>query len=519
MKKVASNRRFCWKRICRLVLVAGAFPWALVSVWRANIVSLTESNDDPPRLAARDRFAVRRHRAPSRANEVLLPRPPVHTRGDAPAQRNNNKSNSNASSVGAAATASPVRDAVPSSPSSSHSPYAYVFLIGYCDPDKVTYKRYVAGVSVAAYLLRKYGSRQDMVLYIMMSETSMRTTLPLEDFRVFDALNVTVRQIPTARQQTYHRLQLQKFRALGLAQYRRVLFLDCDVMPLANLDVLFELSDPNVHDPPMLKENVVFVDYAVPANGGIWMVAPRVGDLAHVNGLIRDAQLLRNQGVDGKEPWRDFPPHPWEAIRDRGDAYHYFAVSGDQGLLYSWVRHYRRTYSHVIKGGVVVNYVPDESNDTHGVRVESILETPFLPHWDVWPADTAAWGTNRSQLVGTHAQFGHGGAFQCFHHFINSAGKPWSEQGCVGTFRWDKDKSPVSDPGANVDERAARFWCQTFVELDARYNSSVPLDVLRSTTEELGRHQVEFVHWASEGPITNLLEPDFDPRDPMKTGK
>jgi hypothetical protein len=489
--------RPCWTGSWRLLL-ALSFPSALVSMWRANLL-LSAVRDEPRLVALDDRVvvAIRRRHA---AKEPV----PLSAHKARVAQKRSNGSSSSSSSPAAAVSR---RGRVVQ----SQSPYAYVFLMGFVDPDKpAAYKPHLAGISIAAYLLRKYGSRQDMVLYIMMSEFSKHPTLPDEDFLVLDALNVTVRQIPTVSNQTFHRLQLQKFRALGLAQYRRVMYMDSDVLPLVNLDVLFKLSDPHVRDPPPLKENLVFVDYAVPSNGGIWMLAPHEGDLQHVNGWIREAQVLRNQGVEGREPWRRYAPQPWEALTVKSDKYEFYAVSGDQGLLLSWVRHYRRTYSHVIKGGKIVNYVPDE-NDTHAAHVESTI-----PPLDMWPADMEAWGTDRTRLVGTHADFGHGGAFQGFHHFINDAGKPWYDFGCVESDRWDKEKRPVSEEGPDMDndERAVRFWCQTFVELDAMYNSTVQLNDLHNTPRRL-RHSdpSKVLQWATEGPITNLLEPDFDPRD------
>jgi alpha-N-acetylglucosamine transferase len=51
---------------------------------------------------------------------------------------------------------------------------------------------------------------------------------------------------------------LDKFRILGMTEYRRVLFLDGDVVPLVNLDYLFELSDPaHTTTPTILMENLV----------------------------------------------------------------------------------------------------------------------------------------------------------------------------------------------------------------------------------------------------------------------
>jgi hypothetical protein len=127
-----------------LLFLVLAFPTALVSMWHA-ASSLTEACDQRTHTALED-FAVRH--APTRHDAV----PVDSMEGTAPLH-----TTSTISSPAASAT---VRCAP--------SPYAYVFLMGFCDPDRPTHKPYVAGVSVAAYLLRKYGSRQNMILYVMM---------------------------------------------------------------------------------------------------------------------------------------------------------------------------------------------------------------------------------------------------------------------------------------------------------------------------------------------------------------
>jgi hypothetical protein len=112
--------------------------------------------------------------------------------------------------------------------------------------------------------------------------------------------------------------------------------------------------------------------------------------------------------------------------------------------------------------------------------------------------------------VGTHAKFGHGGAFKCFHHFINFIGKPLYDGGCVHTFRWNKEKSPVSE-GADIDERASRFWCQTFVELDGLYNSTVQLYDLHNVPRQSSQNDpINRLQWS---PTLIPEISDFDPRD------
>jgi alpha-N-acetylglucosamine transferase len=91
-----------------------------------------------------------------------------------------------------------------------------------------------------------------------MSFHSKTTTLPAEDIRLLAAMQVKVKYIPKSRDENFYRVMLDKFRILALNEYRRVLFLDGDVVPLVNLNYLFELSDPtHTTTPTVLMENLV----------------------------------------------------------------------------------------------------------------------------------------------------------------------------------------------------------------------------------------------------------------------
>lgn len=302
-------------------------------------------------------------------------------------------------------------------------------------------------------------------------------------------------------------MTLQKFRIIGLSRYRRVLFLDTDAIPLLNTDYLFEYSDPSVTDPTILKENLVVVDYGAPANAGTFMLKPNATDMIFVNDMIKEAQLVRNKGVEGGEPWRRFRPDPWDAFDMSGTTYDFHCVSGDQGLLWSWVRHYKRTYSYVLKDGSIQNYVPDGEG---GVRVEGRIEKPFLPHRLVWPSDRSAWGTNQSLPANPSPHDGQLGAYANFFHYWRN-GKPWYGEGCSEV--WDNSSKPPNARGITHTERAKRFWCQTYYELSVKYNTSIKVSSIRGAVRELRYHpSVSAEMWATPGPITNLLDPDFDPR-------
>jgi hypothetical protein len=434
----------------------------------------------------------------------------------------------------------PTTPAKPSPPATT-SPYAYVFLLAGCDvKHPESYRPLLSSIYVAIHLLRQYGSTQDAIVYVMMMSTTTSenddaaapttnsttkptiATLSADELRVLAELNATVRQIPSVSKPTFHRVMLQKFRVLGLTQYKRVMFLDCDVMPLVNLDVFFELSDPAVTPRPVLKENLIFLDYVSPANGGTFMLSPRPGDLEQVNGMIKEAQLLRNKGIEGKEPWRQFKPDRWDAFDKSGTQYDFHAVSGDQGLLWSWVRHYQRHFSHVVKDGIVKNYAPSDTDNT-SVRLESVLDEPFAPDHDpVWPVETSVWGTLDDALryraahppkpgTVTKPHDAHMGAFGALFHFLLAGGgKPWYREGCKD--RWDAQRMPAHDTHDHA-EKARRFWCQTYHEITVLHNFSVPASDLHSLSKAASYHpSIGSEMWATPGPVTNLLEPDFDPR-------
>ena len=77
---------------------------------------------------------------------------------------------------------------------------------------------------------------------------------------------------------------LDKFQILDLTEYSRVIFLDSDVIPLCNMDYIFELSEGGrVGNGNMtLKENLVVAWKHEPSQGGLFMLRPCIGKLAEL---------------------------------------------------------------------------------------------------------------------------------------------------------------------------------------------------------------------------------------------
>ena len=166
--------------------------------------------------------------------------------------------------------------------------YAVAFVIGSCDPERPSYRYYIYNVLVATRIMRMHCSKADVIVFIQMSWQSPESVLPLSDILPLQKMGVTILYIPKSPEETFYRTQLDKFRILSLTEYSRVLFMDGDVMPLANLDYLFYLSEIGV-----FKSNLVIEGGREPANGGFFMLKP--GNLEQMSDIVvrRETKALQ----------------------------------------------------------------------------------------------------------------------------------------------------------------------------------------------------------------------------------
>ena len=243
----------------------------------------------------------------------------------------------------------------------------------------------IDNIIVAARILRDHGSKSDIVALFQMSHHSNYTELPEEDSRVLEQMNVKIQYIPKSPNENFYRTNVDKFRILGLSDYRRVLFMDGDVMPTKNLDYLFEMSDgPNA----VLKENVVMQGVWEPANGGFFMLAPNQDDLRLVNSIIQQREEYARTHpypffdvVNGWGHTHD-PSDPWLAKSSSGTNWTFLAAFADQGLLYHWVKYAKKSVSIVQFNGNVHNWglnssLTSASFEEQNVTLQEILVKPF----------------------------------------------------------------------------------------------------------------------------------------------
>jgi len=381
-----------------------------------------------------------------------------------------------------------------------NSPYAYVFLLTPVKLENSQYKKYLYGIYVSSYLLRKFGSTADIVVFLQFYYDSS-TALPQKELDLLQALNITVRILPRRsprRVELFPYLNLNKLRILTLTEYRRVLFLDADVMPIANMDVLFHMSDPQsgVELSPRLQENFVVQGHFCPYNGGVFMLTPHAGDIRRIQELVQKRLTQVEPSLsDGQVPlngpdttvadlfnmtvgWgRPLPPAGWEGIRKRGKHWNFFYSSLDQGLLYHWVKLEQQQLSLLMLNGSVVNYVPNDGHPSlpksDVVKVESMIDPfPSRPappashrHDPLFLDPSICW---ELCVDDPHTRYPCwekmcSGAWTYFVHFFGKL-KPW-----YTGYPADLNKTTAASS-------AIHFWFTAFDEFNAKYKAEIDVN-------------------------------------------
>lgn len=242
--------------------------------------------------------------------------------------------------------------------------YAYAFVIGGCDPDRPSYRNYIYNVLVASHILHQKGSRSDIHLFIQMACRSRHTQLIAEEVRWLKAMNISIHYLPKYRDESFYKIMLEKFQILRLTQYRRVFFLDADVMPLINLDYLMELSDQGV-----LEENILVPGPTSPGNGGFFVLKPFTGAMDRVRKLIkkkdRRIALLPFPHWDERLGWghQIIPPDHWEnRLGQTGHRWKFYGDYADQGLLFHWAKYERKSVTIIFPKGRIENWGTAKTN-------------------------------------------------------------------------------------------------------------------------------------------------------------
>jgi len=269
----------------------------------------------------------------------------------------------------------------------TNSPYAYAFVIGGVNPSKPAYKGFLYNILVSARVLRQLGSTADVVAFFQLSHAYRRSdTLPDEDLRALRGMGIKIYYIERSEHESFYETVMNKFRILQLTQYKRVLLMDGDVMPVSNLDYLFHLSDDNKFGPgnSTLRENVIVSGPWEPSNAGFFMLTPSQGDYDHILDIIQKRKQQADADdvlFDEVKGWGHVIEEgdEWVSRRETGRNWTFHFAFSDQGLLYHWTKYVKHSVS-IVYHGRVENWSPVEVNGKIKAVKERVLDQPFLEH-------------------------------------------------------------------------------------------------------------------------------------------
>ena len=305
----------------------------------------------------------------------------------------------------------------------TNSPYAYSYVIGGVNPSKPVYKGFLYNILVSTRILRQLGSTADVVAFFQLSYAyKISETLPDEDLRALRGMGIKVFYIERSEDESFYEIVMNKFRILQLTQYRRVLLMDGDVMPVANLDYLFELSDDNKYGPgnSTLRENVIVAGPWEPSNAGFFMLTPSLGDYDKIQEIIQMRyQQAEADGVffDVVKGWGHVIEEgdEWVSRHESGQNWTFHFAFSDQGLLYHWTKYIKHSVT-IVYQDMVENWSPINTNGAIKAVKERVLVEPFVNY--------------SNPLL---RQYSSCKKFMCdFIHFTGS-GKPWLRKPLLDT--------------------------------------------------------------------------------------
>lgn len=341
------------------------------------------------------------------------------------------------------------------------SPFAYAFFLGGIPTihngtttTASGYRGLLYNILVSVHMLRRTGSKADMVLMVHMAEP--HSTLPSADLDMIRDLDIMLQYVPPTVPSFPNglaTLALEKFHILSWTQYRRVLYLNPEVMPLCNLDYLMQLS-LGTRGP--LAENVLVSIADQPASTSIFVVAPQRG---HYQGLL----VIPNRN----------PRRQWT----------FEGANTDAGLLYHWVRFVRQRYSMIVGKSIYTQLAPGRSGSDSQVASSRAL-------------------LGKHSCLPANAEHSQGAQFYADPR-VKAIASPFGIAPYRDLVQWQHFSHPPWEyrkaPHPQLEVTTARrFWFQTLRYLDATHHwnlgLAVPSDQQPAVVPEADEEWKENIH-------------------------
>jgi hypothetical protein len=257
-------------------------------------------------------------------------------------------------------------DIYPNTSTSGHSENAIFTLMAGINPyesqsvkNYVCYLGYLIHLAAVRFLLDVSGSTMDFNILFRIQHGLPNNTLPVTQQEFFSKLRMNIIFLPQKADGSWKSFTMEKFHVLRFHEYKRIFFIDADVLPICDLTHYFNMSDQGIFAP-----NVIFAFNNEPSNAGLFLISPE-----------RDDWEIFKKIPDYMNPKMGFGiplAEPAEGMKGTYSDWSWQAVKEDQGMLYHWTRYVKKNVTMVnenrLKTWVDVNGTVKLVREVHRFR-------------------------------------------------------------------------------------------------------------------------------------------------------
>jgi hypothetical protein len=246
-----------------------------------------------------------------------------------------------------------------------------------------------------------------------------------------------------------------KFTIFNLTDYRQVMYLDSDIMPMNNLDYLMEQADSG-----LLQPNVMIASNGEPANGGMFIVRPNQTVYQHIQSIIHSwgNRLAKRKEWDEVVGWGHVirPPDCWESNhhQSKGTKWNFWAANADQGFFYHYCKYVLQECTQILARRIINFGSPPEKETVFIERQWNVTSLSTSPLTKVAPKNAYNFSPGNCGLVTSYASPHWPGCvppYRDFRHYTGRS-KPWQQDSLATTTKRDP---------TTIDH----LWWNTLVEL------------------------------------------------------
>ena len=183
-----------------------------------------------------------------------------------------------------------------------------------------SYLGYLLHFAAVRYMLDEAGSTMDFNI-LMRIQNGLDNTIPESQSTFFSKLRMKIEYLPQDKDDNWKSYMMDKFQILRYHEYKKILFVDADVLPLCNWDHYFDMSERGVFAP-----NFVFAYNNEPAQGGFFLISPEPGDWEKYSKIPAFMNNTMGFGIPLAQPA--------EGIGRNFTDWNWYGSTDDQGMLY-----------------------------------------------------------------------------------------------------------------------------------------------------------------------------------------